>query len=157
MTFTAMSKEHNTIIPFLIMDDAQQAISFYKKIFNAELISQMPLPEGGIAHAEIAIGNTPLVVADACPQEGHHSPHKIGGSPVNLILYVKDVDSVFSRALTLGAKLVRPIHTQFYGDRAGTFEDPFGHIWTVANQKKDVKKESIEQRMANLMTKEQDA
>ncbi|HAG40737.1 MULTISPECIES: VOC family protein [unclassified Pseudoalteromonas] len=157
MTVSAIPKGFSSVTPYLIIEGAQQAICFYRDAFNAQLVMQMPLPEGGIAHAEIIIGDSHIMISDSCPDESFKSPNALGGTPVSLMLYVEDVDSVFKKAIELGAIEVRPVHDQFYGDRAGTLQDPFGHIWTIGTHKEDLSEQEINQRMADLMSKEQDA
>jgi|TARA_B100001063_G_C16740476_1_gene544504 PhnB protein len=157
MTVSAIPKGFSSVTPYLIIEGAQQAICFYRDAFNAQLVMQMPLPEGGIGHAEIIIGDSHIMISDSCPDESFKSPNALGGTPVSLMLYVEDVDSVFKKAIELGATEVRPVHDQFYGDRAGTLQDPFGHIWTIGTHKEDLSEQEINQRMADLMSKEQDA
>lgn len=157
MTVSAIPKGFSSVTPYLIIEGAQQAICFYRDAFNAQLVMQMPLPEGGIAHAEIIIGDSHIMISDSCPDESFKSPNALGGTPVSLMLYVEDVDSVFKKAIELGATEVCPVHDQFYGDRAGTLQDPFGHIWTIGTHKEDLSEQEINQRMADLMSKEQDA
>ena len=157
MTVSAIPKGFSSVTPYLIIEGAQQAICFYRDAFNAQLVMQMPLPEGGIAHAEIIIADSHIMISDSCPDESFKSPNALGGTPVSLMLYVEDVDSVFKKAIELGATEVRPVHDQFYGDRAGTIQDPFGHIWTIGTHKEDLSEQEINQRMADLMSKEQDA
>ncbi len=157
MTVSAIPKGFSSVTPYLIIEGAQQAICFYRDAFSAQLVMQMPLPEGGIAHAEIIIGDSHIMISDSCPDESFKSPNALGGTPVSLMLYVEDVDSVFKKAIELGATEVRPVHDQFYGDRAGTLQDPFGHIWTIGTHKEDLSEQEINQRMADLMSKEQDA
>jgi len=157
MTVSAIPKGFSSVTPYLIIEGAQQAICFYRDAFNAQLVMQMPLPEGCIAHAEIIIGDSHIMISDSCPDESFKSPNALGGTPVSLMLYVEDVDSVFKKAIELGATEVRPVHDQFYGDRAGTLQDPFGHIWTIGTHKEDLSEQEINQRMADLMSKEQDA
>ena len=150
-------KGYHAITPYLIVDGAMKAIDYYCKVFDAQLIMQMPLPDGGVAHAEIKIADSHIMLSDMCPEPHFKSPQELGGTPVSLMLYVEDVDEVFAKAIELGAKEVRPVHDQFYGDRAGTVEDPFGHVWTIGTHKEDLSDDEINQRMADLMSKEEDA
>ena len=106
----------------------------------------MPAPEGKIGHAEIKIGDSPIMLADEAPEMGYKSPQSLGGSPVSIMIYVEDVDTVFNRAIAAGGKEQRPVKDQFYGDRSGTLEDPFGHVWHVATHKEDVSPEEMERR-----------
>lgn len=145
------------ITPYLIVDGATQAIEFYRRVFGATVALQLPLPDGGIAHCELDIKGARFMLADACPDEHFKGPSATSGSPVSLMLYVDDVDAVFSDALANGAKEIRPVHDQFYGDRAGTLEDPFGHIWTVATHIEDLSEQELTQRMADFMNQQADA
>ena len=129
---------YHTATPYLICDDAAKAIEFYKKAFG---------------HAEIQIGDSPIMLADEHPEIGALSPRRIGGSPVSIMLYVEDVDRVVERALAAGAKLLRPVQDQFYGDRSGTVTDPAGHIWHVGTRKEDLSLEEIKRRGEALAQK----
>ena len=138
---------YHSVTPYLIIKGASAAIDFYKKAFGATELFRMPDPKGkGVAHAEIKIGDSPIMLADEQPQM-YRSPQSLGGTPVSLMLYVEDVDTVFPRAVAAGAKVVKPIADQFYGDRSGALHDPFGHLWTIATHKKDV---SSEEMMAQI-------
>ena len=156
MSVSAIPKGFHSITPYLIINGAVKAIVFYQQAFNAQLVIQLPLPDGGIAHAELKIGNSHLMLSDACSEVHFKDPLSLGSTPVSLMLYVEDVDSVFANAIRLGAKEVRPVHDQFYGDRAGTLEDPFGHVWTIGTHMEDVTQEEIMQRMEEVMNKQQD-
>ena len=157
MAVSAIPKGFHAVTPYLIIDGATKAIEFYKQAFNAELIMQMPMPDGGVAHGEIKIGDSYIMLSDTYPEMEYKSPQQLGGTPVNMMLYVEDVDAVFAKALSLGAKELRPVHDQFYGDRSGTLADPFGHIWNIATHKEDLTEQELMQRMGELMSKEQDA
>jgi PhnB protein len=136
------------ITPYLVCDGAAAAIAFYEKVFGAEkLFPPMPAPGGKIGHAELRIGGSVVMLADEHPAEGHRGPRAFGGSPVSLLLYVKDVDQTFRAALAAGAKQLRPVKDQFYGDRSGMLEDPSGHLWTIATHVEDVPPEEMERRM----------
>src|SRR5262249_48213188 len=125
-----------------------RAIDFYKKAFGATELMRMADPTSGkIGHAEIKIGDSVIMIADEFPEMDARSPKSLGGSPVGLALYVEDVDAVADRAVAAGATVVRPVKDQFYGDRSGTFTDPFGHKWTVATHKEDVSPEEMHRRM----------
>ena len=157
MSVSFIPKGFHAVTPYLIVDGATKAIEFYKKAFSAKLVMQMPLPDGGVAHAEIKIADSHLMLSDMCPEAHFKSPSQLGGTPVSLMLYVDDVDTVFNNAIKLGATEVRPVHDQFYGDRAGTLEDPFGHVWTIGTHQEDLTNEEVNQRMADFMSKDQDA
>ena len=139
---------YHTATPYLIVNGAAQAIEFYKKAFGATELMRMPQPGGKIGHAEIKIGDSPIMLADESPDVGARSPQSIGGSPVSIMLYVEDVDRIFSQAVAAGAKVKRPVADQFYGDRTGGIEDPFGHLWYIATHKEDVSPEEMRKRAA---------
>ena len=134
--------------PYLIVNGAARAIEFYKQAFGATETFRMEGPDGRIGHAEIKIGDSHVMLADEQPQIGARSPQTIGGSPVSLTLYVEDVDATVNRAVEAGAKLTRPVANQFYGDRTGGVEDPFGHAWYVATHVEDVAPEEMQKRAA---------
>ncbi len=137
---------YNNVMPYLIVNGAAKAIEFYKKIFGAKEIMRMADPEGRVGHAELQIGDTRICLADEYPQMGARSPQTIGGSPVSLFTYVKDADSTVKQAVAAGAKLTREVADQFYGDRMGSIEDPFGHTWYIATHKEDVPPEELKRR-----------
>lgn len=137
---------YHSLTPYLILDDATRAIEFYKRAFGATELFRMDAPGGKIGHAELLIGDSRLMLADEHPQMGAHSPKTVGGSPVQLMLYVENVDQVFKQAVAAGAKEMRPVKDQFYGDRSGNLTDPFGHMWTVATHKEDVPPEELARR-----------
>jgi PhnB protein len=139
---------YHTATPYLIVKGAAQAIEFYKKAFGATELMRMPQPGGKIGHAEIKIGDSPIMLADESPDVGARSPQSIGGSPVSIMLYVEDVDRIFSQAVAAGARVKRPVADQFYGDRTGGIEDPFGHLWYIATHKEDVSPEEMRKRAA---------
>jgi len=139
---------YHTATPYLIVRDAARAIEFYKKAFGAMELMRMADPSGKIGHAEIKIGDSPIMLADEVPGMGHRSPESLGGSPVSILLYVEDVDAVFNQAVAAGAKVQRPLADQFYGDRTGGVTDPFGHVWYVATHKEDVSPEEMRKRAA---------
>jgi len=139
---------YHTATPYLIVKDAARAIEFYKKAFGATELMRMPGPGGKIGHAEIKIGDSPIMLADEVPGMGFRSPESLGGSPISILLYVEDVDVVFSEALAAGAKVQRPVADEFYGDRTGGVTDPFGHVWYIATHKEDVSPEEMKKRAA---------
>src|SRR5829696_5433166 len=117
---------YHSVTPYLVLDGAAKAIEFYKQAFDAEEMLRMPGPDGKVAHAEIKIGDSPVMMADA--SEEFKGPRAFGGTPVSLMIYVEDVDRTFRQALAAGATQLRPVVDQFYGDRSGTLVDPFGHV-----------------------------
>jgi PhnB protein len=141
---------YHTVTPYIIVKGASQAIDFYKKAFGATELFRMDGPGGTVMHAEIKIGDSPVMLADEMPGRGYHAPQSGGGSPVSLMLYVDDVDKVAERAVAAGIKTERPVEDQFYGDRLGTFLDPFGHRWSIATHKEDVTKEEMDRRLATM-------
>lgn len=134
---------YSTVTPYLILDGAADAIAYYTKVFGAVTKVRMDAPGGRVAHAEIEIGDSVVMLGDEAPAMGALGPRSVGGSPVGLLLYVKDVDAVFARAVAEGGKVKRPVVDQFYGDRSGTVEDPFGHIWTISTHIADPTPEEI--------------
>ena len=139
------------VTPYLIVDGAQAAIDFYSSVFGATERMRMPGPGGKIAHAELQLGDSLLMVADESPEMGGRSPRTVGGSPVIVSVYVEDVDAVFERAVQAGATALQAVENQFYGDRAGQFEDPSGHQWSVATHVEDVPPDEMERRVAQAM------
>jgi PhnB protein len=142
---------YHSVTPYLIVKGAASAIDFYKKAFGAKETLRMPGPGGKIMHADIKIGDSPVMLADEMPEMGSKSPQTLGGTPVSLMIYVRDVDAAAAQATAAGAKVIRPVKDQFYGDRAGTFADPFGHTWTLATHKEDVSMEEIQKRFQATM------
>lgn len=144
----AIPDGQESVTPYLGVNDAVGAIKFYKKGFGAVELYRLPDPSGKIAHAEIKIGNAAVMLADEHPDHGHFSPQTLNGSPVALHIYVEDVDAFVSRAVEAGAKILQPVADQFYGDRSGKIEDPFGHLWMISTHKEDVSNEEIQKRFA---------
>jgi len=137
---------YHTVTPYLSVKGAASALDFYKKAFGAVEVMRMEQPDGGIGHADITIGDSHVMLADESPEIGFRSPKTLGGSPVTLALYVEKVDAFVERAVAAGAKLTRPIENQFYGDRSGAVEDPFGHTWHVSTHVEDVPPEEMKRR-----------
>ena len=140
---------YHTLTPYMIHNHAADAIEFYKKAFGAVERFRMPKPDGKIAHAEIQIGNSMIMMADEYPEMNARGPQTIGGSPVSLCLYVEDVDSFFNKAVAAGATVIRPVQNQFYGDRSGMLADPFGYQWNVSTHVEDLTAEEIAKRAAS--------
>ena len=138
---------YHNITPYLFVRSAASAIDFYKNIFGATEIMRMPGSNGKIMHAELRIGDSIVMLADENPQTGMMSPQTVGGFSVGMHLYLENVDQVVQKAVESGAKLLRPIKNQFYGDRSGSVLDPFGHMWSVATHVEDVSPEEMRKRM----------
>jgi len=145
-------ENYHRVTPYLVVDGAAEAIDFYSRVFGATEVMRMPAPGNKIGHAEIKVGDSVVMLADAVAGMGHKSPKTLGGSPVSLLLYVEDTDTTVKRAVENGAKLSRPVEDQFYGDRMGTVEDPFGHVWHVATHVEDVSPEEMKRRMESMAT-----
>jgi PhnB protein len=151
MTAKAIPDGYRTATPYLIVKGAADAIEFYKRAFGATEMLRMADPQGRVGHAEIKIGDSVIMLADEHPAMGYRGPRSLGGSSVSILLYLEDVDGVFERAVKAGAKAQRPVANQFYGDRSGTLEDPFGHVWTVATHVEDVPPEEMKRRAQAAM------
>jgi PhnB protein len=147
----AIPDGYHSVTPYLIVKGAAAAIEFYKKAFGATEIMRMPQPDGRIGHAELQIGDSRVMLADEYPERGALGPDSSGRAPVMLHLYVEDVDKVASRAVAAGAKEMRPVQDQFYGDRSGMFTDPFGHCWNISTHKEDLTNEEMGKRAAAAM------
>lgn len=139
---------YHSVTPYLIVDGAAAAIDFYQEAFGAIELFRMPNPNGKISHAEIKIGDSHIMLADEHPEMEAFGPKTVGGTPVKLMVYLDNVDAAVDRAVAAGAKLTRPVADQFYGDRTGGIEDPFGHSWYVATHIEDVAPDELERRAA---------
>jgi len=151
----AIPKGYHTLTPYLNIKGAANAIEFYKKAFGAKVVGKIYMPDGTtIAHAEIEIGDSKIMIAEEIEQWKNLSPSTIGDSAVSLCLYVEDVDAVFARALSEGAKPIGEmvVKDQFYGDRAGSLTDPFGHKWSIMTHKEDVPFDELQKRMNEMMS-----
>lgn len=138
-------KGYSSVTPYLIVADAARAIEFYKKAFDAKERFRMA-HDGRVGHAEITIGGSMVMLADEWPSFDARGPLSVGGTPVSIHLYVKDVDAVVDRAVAAGAAIKRPVQNQFYGDRTGTLVDPFGHKWHLATHVEDVPPKELRRR-----------
>jgi PhnB protein len=145
-------KDYHTITPYLIIKGAAQAIEYYKKVFGATELVHMKGPDGKVGHAELKIGDSIIMLADENPSmgQGHTSAATLGATPVSLYIYLPDVDQVVERAKAEGGKILKPIENQFYGDRNGFLQDPFGHMWCVATHVEDVSPKEMEERMKKV-------
>ena len=137
---------YHTATPYLIIGGAGDAIEFYKKAFGAQELFRFPTPDGKIGHAEIKIGDSPIMLADEYPAMGYKGPQTLGGSPVSIMIYVEDVDTIFNQAVAAGATVKEAVSDKFYGDRLGTVTDPFGHVWHISTHKEDVSIEEVQKR-----------
>lgn len=138
---------YHTLTPYLVIKGAAAALDFYARAFGAEEIMRLSGPDGGVAHAEMKIGDSVFMLGDEFPDMGYVGPRALGGTPVSLMIYVDDVDAVFARALAAGAVEKRPVADQFYGDRTGVLEDPFGHVWSLATHQETLSVEEVQRRM----------
>jgi PhnB protein len=142
---------YHSVTPYLAVDGAAEAIEFYKKAFGASEVMRMPAPGGKVGHGEIEIGGSRIMVSDEYPDMGFRGPKAYGGTPVTLHLYVADVDAMARQAVAAGAKELRPVKDQFYGDRSGTFEDPYGHVWHISTHKEDLSPDELKRRADEAM------
>ena len=140
------------VVPYLHVNGASAAIDFYRNVFGATERMRMPEPDGRIGHAELEIGTAVIMLSDEYPDMDIRAPKTVGGTPVTISVYVEDVDDVFTRATEAGATALRPVKDQFYGDRTGQFEDPFGHRWSVATHIEDVSPKEMAERAAVAST-----
>lgn len=141
---------YHTVTPYLIVKGAASAIDFYKKAFGATELFRFATPDGKVGHAELKIGDSPIMLADEAPEMDARSPHTLGGTAMSILLYVADVDAKFKQAVAAGAKVLKPVQDQFYGDRSGFLEDPFGHRWGLATHKEDLSVEEVSKRAAAM-------
>ena len=137
----------HTATPYLVIKNAVAALEFYTKAFGATERFRMLMPDGRLAHGEIQLGDSVIMMCDEFPEFGGKSPQTLGGSAVNIYLYVKDVDAFYGKAVAAGAKATKPVMDQFYGDRSGQLQDPFGHLWWVASRKEEVSPDELQKRM----------
>lgn len=154
MAVRKIPEGHSRVSPYLIVDGAERALEFYKRAFDAVELFRHKAPDGKIGHAEIRIGDTVIMLADEFPDHNAHAPKKYGGSPVTLHMYCEDVDAVAKKAIAAGAKVKRPVEDQFYGDRLGTLEDPFGHTWHISTHIEDVPLEELDRRAKQAMSEQ---
>lgn len=138
------------VSPYLIVDGAMQAIDFYTKVLGATERMRMGAPGGKIGHAELQFGDSVVMLADEFPDMGYRGPKSLGGTPVTIGVYVEDVDKTFDAAIKAGAKELRPVENQFYGDRSGQIEDAWGHRWSISTHVEDVPPEEMQRRAAAM-------
>lgn len=142
---------YHTATPYLIVDGGAAALEFYKNAFGATELMRMPGPSGKLMHAEMKIGNSPIMLADEAPERDIKGPKSLGGTTIGICLYVPDVDATYAAAIAAGGKELYPVKNQFYGDRSGTLIDPFGHKWTIATHIEDLSHEQMGQRAEAAM------
>jgi PhnB protein len=150
MTVKPIPDGYHTVTPYLIVRGGAAAIEFYRKAFGATEVMRLGGEAGPIMHAEIQIGDSRVMLADENPQMGALAPQAPGSSGVGFCLYVENVDELFAQAVDAGATVKRPLQDQFYGDRSGTLEDPYGHVWTLATHVEDVTPEEMHRRMEQM-------
>ena len=137
---------YNSVTPYLIIKGAAKAIEYYKTVFGATEVFRMAQPDGTVGHAELQIGSSRIMLAEENPKMGYIGATNNSTSPVSLYVYIPDVDRVVERAVAAGAKILKPVQDQFYGDRSGFLQDPFGHFWGVATHVEDVSPQELEER-----------
>jgi PhnB protein len=137
---------HHTVTPYLSVRNGGKAMEFYKTAFGARERYKLMMPDGRLGHGELTLGDSVIMLADEFPEYGNTGPETVGGTPVTIHLYVEDVDAFVKKAVAAGARERKPVMDQFYGDRSGQIEDPFGHVWWVATHKEDVSPEELDKR-----------
>jgi PhnB protein len=142
---------YHSVTPYLTIDGAAEAIEFYKKAFGAVELFRMAMPDGKVGHAEIRIGNSPVMIGEVCPQTGTRAPE--GPTPVGMLIYVEDVDALAKQAVGAGAKVMQPVMDQMWGDRMGKLVDPYGHQWSIATHIEDVSHAEVIARFEAFMKK----
>jgi PhnB protein len=151
MAVKPIPEGYHTLTPYLAVDNAAQAIEFYKRAFGANERARMPGPDGKVAHAELEIGDSVLMLSDPFPHSTTKSPKELGGTTGSVFLYVEDVDAVFQQAVDAGATVTMAVEDMFWGDRFGSVTDPFGHAWSIATHKEDVPPEEMAERAKEAM------
>jgi len=153
----AIPKGYHTVTPSLVVDGAAKALDFYKKALEAEEVMRFPGPDGTIMHAEIRIGDSRIMLGDEMPEQGGRGPKSYGGTPVSFFVYRENVDAAWKRAVEAGGKPIMPLADQFWGDRAGCFEDPFGHPWWLAQHVQDLTPEELRKAAESFFSHAQTA
>jgi PhnB protein len=144
---------YHTATPYITLNDASRAIDFYKRAFGAQVVARMDGPDGKVAHAEIRIGDSIIMLGDEMPGMGNRSPQSLGGTTGGIMLYVENADAVFNQAVSAGAQVEMPVADMFWGDRYGRLKDPFGHSWSVGTHVEDVAPAEMSKRMQEAMSK----
>jgi PhnB protein len=151
MAVQPIPEGYSTISPYLAVDDAAEAIEYYKKAFGAEETERMEAPDGKIGHAELKIGDSHVMLSDPFPQASTTPPKELGGTSASIFMYVEDVDAVVQKAVDAGATVTMEVEDQFWGDRFGSIKDPFGHSWSIATHVEDVAPEEMADRAKEAM------
>jgi PhnB protein len=151
MTVKPIPEGYRTVTPYLAVDDAAGAIAYYKRAFGAKERVRMDAPGGKIGHAELEIGDSLVMLSDAFPQASTRPPKELDGTSASIFLYVEDVDGVVQQAVDAGATITMEVSDQFWGDRFGAIQDPFGHVWSIATHVEDVPPEELEERAKAAM------
>jgi PhnB protein len=151
MAANPIPEGYHTLQIYLAVEDASKAIDFYKEAFGAEETIRMPGPDGSVAHAELQIGDSKLMLSDPFPQSNVRPPSERGGPTASIFMYVDDVDATFEQAQRAGATVVSELEDMFWGDRFGTLADPFGQVWSVATRKEDLSEEEMAERSKAAM------
>jgi PhnB protein len=151
MAVKPIPEGYHSITPYLAVDDAAKAIEFYRDAFGADEVIRMPGPDGKIAHAELQLGDSKLMLSDPFPESNVQPPSARGGPTASVFMYVEDVDGIFEQAQKAGAKVVSPLENMFWGDRFGTVSDPFGHVWSLATHVEDLTEEEMAERSRAAM------
>ena len=151
MAVNPIPEGYHSLTPYLTVENAAEAIEFYKRAFGAKERMRMPTPDGRIAHAELDIGDSVVMLSDPFPNSSHKSPKELGGTSAGIFMYVEDVDAVVQDAIDAGATVTMPIEDMFWGDRFGGVMDPFGHAWQIATHKEDLSEEEIAERAKDAM------
>jgi PhnB protein len=151
MAVNPIPEGYHSLQIYLAVEDAAKAIDFYKEAFGADETIRMPGPDGKVAHAELQIGDSKLMLSDPFPQSNVRPPSERGGSTASVFMYVDDVDATFAQAQEAGATVVSELEDMFWGDRFGTVADPFGHVWAMATHKEDLSEEEMAERSKAAM------
>jgi len=151
MAVKPIPEGYHTVTPYLAVDRAAEAIEYYKKAFGAKERGRMEAPDGTIGHAELEIGDSLVMLSDPFPQATTRTPKELGGTSASVFMYVEDVDAVVKQAVEAGATVTMEVEDQFWGDRFGTVQDPFGHLWSIATHVEDVPPEEMAERAKAAM------
>lgn len=151
MAVKPIPEGYHSVTPYLAVDDAAEAIEYYKKAFGAKERARMEAPGGKIGHAELEIGDSLVMLSDPFPQASTRPPKELGGTSASVFMYVEDVDAVVQQAVDAGATVTMEVADQFWGDRFGSLRDPFGHLWSLATHVEDVPPEEMAERAKAAM------